>query len=71
MRDIKVASLKRILTGAAASVIASVTAGGALADYQTGLTAYQNGQYDLAVDIWERFAVAGDVRSKKMLGDAL
>ena len=69
MRDIKVASLKRILTGAAASVIASVTAGGALADYQTGLTAYQNGQYDLAVDIWERFAVAGDVRSKKMLGD--
>ena len=56
MRDIKVASLKRILTGAAASVIASVTAGGALADYQTGLTAYQNGQYDLAVDIWERFA---------------
>lgn len=69
MRDIKVASLKRILMGATASAIALVSAGGALADYKTGYTAYQNGQYDLAVDIWERFAVAGDVRSKKMLGD--
>lgn len=70
MRDSNVTSFKRILTGAAAGFALTImTTGAATADYQTGLSAYKNGQHLLAVDIWERFAVAGDVRSKKMLGD--
>ncbi len=54
---------------AAGSALALASAGGALADYNTGMVAYQKGQYAQAIDIWERFAVAGDVRSKKVLGD--
>ena len=70
MRDSKVTSLKRILTGAAAGAALTLMAtSAAMADYQTGLVAYQKGQYAQAIDIWERFAVAGDVRSKKVLGD--
>lgn len=37
--------------------------------YDTGLQAYRSGQYAQAIDIWRRFAVAGDVRSKHILGD--
>ena len=73
MMDHRVTALKalrRTLLGvAAASAVTMVGAGAALADYQTGLIAYQKGQYAEAIDIWERFAVAGDVRSKKILGD--
>ena len=78
MRDNKVTqssgsrlkSFKRTLTGvAAASALAMFSAGAAYADYSTGLVAYKKGQYAQALDIWTRFAVAGDVRSKKVLGD--
>jgi TPR repeat protein len=54
---------------AAASVLALGAAGPAHATYDAGVQAYMNGQYAQALDIWQRFAVAGDVRSKKILGD--
>lgn len=62
--------LRRALAGAAAaSALSLAFAGSALANFEAGLTAYENGQYEQAIDIWKRFAVAGDVRSKKILGD--
>jgi TPR repeat protein len=54
---------------AAASALALAATGVAHANYDIGLKAYEQGQYDVAVDIWTRFAVAGDVRSMKALGD--
>jgi len=54
---------------AAASALALSATGVAHANYEIGLKAYEQGQYDVAVDIWTRFAVAGDVRSMKALGD--
>lgn len=73
MRDKNVTvmnGLCRTLKGiGAASAFMLISAGAAMADYQTGIVAYQKGQYFEAIDIWERFAVAGDVRSKKVLGD--
>jgi len=62
--------LRRALMGvAAASALALSATGVAHANYEIGLKAYEQGQYDVAVDIWTRFAVAGDVRSMKALGD--
>ena len=62
--------LRRALIGAAAaSALAFAATGAAHANYDIGLKAYEQGQYDVAVDIWSRFAVAGDVRSMKALGD--
>ena len=73
MRDknVKViGGLRRALIGVAAvSALSLAIAGSASANYEAGLTAYEKGQHDQAIDIWERFAVAGDVRSKKVLGD--
>lgn len=61
---------RRLLGGmAAASVLALAIASPAHATYEAGLEAYKNGQYSQALDIWRRFAVAGDIRSKKILGD--
>jgi TPR repeat protein len=61
---------RRLLGGmAAASVLALAMAAPAHATYEAGLEAYKNGQYSQALDIWRRFAVAGDIRSKKILGD--
>ncbi|GJL93877.1 MAG: hypothetical protein DHS20C05_02820 [Hyphococcus sp.] len=54
---------------AAASVLALSALSPAYATYEAGVQAYMNGQYAQALDIWRRFAVAGDVRSKKILGD--
>ena len=54
---------------AAASALALAAASPAHATYEAGVEAYKNGQYSLALDLWERFAEAGDVRSKKILGD--
>ncbi len=53
----------------AATVLALSAAAPAHANYEAGVQAYMNGQYAQAIDIWRRFAVAGDVRSKKILGD--
>jgi TPR repeat protein len=62
--------LRRALTGVvAASALALAATGVAHANYEIGLNAYKQGQYDVATDIWSRFAVAGDVRSMKALGD--
>lgn len=60
--------LRRALLGVTAATALSL-AGAAHANYDIGLKAYEQGQYDVAVDIWTRFAVAGDVRSMKALGD--
>ena len=61
---------RRALGGlAAASALALAVTGPAHATYEAGVQAYANGQYQQALDIWRRFAVAGDVRSKKILGD--
>ncbi len=54
---------------AAASVLALSAATPAHATFEAGVQAYMNGQYTQALDLWRRFAVAGDVRSKKILGD--
>jgi TPR repeat protein len=73
MRDFQIMSLtglRRTIRGvAAASALALALGGVAHANYEIGLRAYEQGQYDVAVDIWSRFAVAGDVRSMKALGD--
>lgn len=62
--------LRRALVGVAAGAALTLAfAGPASASYEAGLKAYQNGQFDQAIDIWKRFAVAGDVRSKNILGD--
>ena len=39
------------------------------ADYREGLQAYIAGQYQKSIDTWTRYALAGDIRSKKVLGD--
>ncbi|MHA7873539.1 MAG: SEL1-like repeat protein, partial [Hyphococcus sp.] len=58
------------LGGIAAASVLALTAGmPAHATYEAGVQAYMNGQYQQALDLWRRFAVAGDVRSKKILGD--
>lgn len=54
---------------AAATALVFAASGPAHATYDVGVEAYKNGQYAQALDIWRRFAVAGDVRSKKILGD--
>lgn len=54
---------------AAASALALAATGTAQANFDIGLAAYEQGQHEVAVDIWTRFAVAGDVRSMKVLGD--
>jgi len=54
---------------AAASVLALSAGMPAHATYEAGVQAYMNGQYQQALDLWQRFAVAGDVRSKNILGD--
>ena len=73
MRDFQIMSLtglRRTLRGvAAASALALALGGAAHANYEIGLKAYEQGQHDVAVEIWTRFAVAGDVRSMKALGD--
>ena len=55
------------LAAASALLFAAITP--AHATYEAGLEAYKNGQYAQALDTWRRFAVAGDIRSKKILGD--
>lgn len=60
---------RTLISVAAASALALAATGAAHANYDIGLKAYEQGQYDVAVDIWTRFAVAGDVRSMKALGD--
>ena len=69
-RNRKSGLLRSTMTGLiAASAISVAGISGAHADYEIGLAAYQKGQYEQAIDTWKRFAVAGDVRSKKILGD--
>ncbi|MEO1136558.1 MAG: peptidoglycan-binding protein [Pseudomonadota bacterium] len=61
---------RRLMGGmAAASVLLFGALTPAHATYEAGLQAYKNGQYAQALDLWRRFAVAGDIRSKKILGD--
>lgn len=64
-----VGGLRRALLGVAAASAMALASGAASANYEIGLAAYEKGQYDVAVDIWKRFSVAGDVRSMKALGD--
>ncbi|MEM9495766.1 MAG: peptidoglycan-binding protein [Pseudomonadota bacterium] len=54
---------------AAASALSLTALSPAHATYEAGLQAYHSGQYQQALDIWRRFAFAGDVRSMKILGD--
>ncbi|MFQ5564453.1 MAG: peptidoglycan-binding protein [Parvularculaceae bacterium] len=60
---------RRLLSVAVASALTLSFAGPAAATYEAGREAYKRGQFEEAIDIWKRFAVAGDVRSKKILGD--
>lgn len=47
---------------------ASLT-GIALADYDDAIEAYRDAKYEDALDLFQRYAVAGDVKSKTALGD--
>lgn len=62
---------RRLAAAASAAVIAAGigAATPAAADFSIGLQAYEQGQVDVALDLWERYAIAGDVRSMKALGD--
>ncbi len=60
---------RRMLGGLVAASMLAFAAAPAHATYEAGLEAYKNGQYSQALDLWRRFAVAGDIRSKKILGD--
>ncbi|MEO0397896.1 MAG: peptidoglycan-binding protein [Pseudomonadota bacterium] len=64
-------SAGRLAIAAATAIVALSVAAptSAVAEYRMGLQAYRNGEYDLALDLWRRYAVAGDVRSMKALGD--
>ena len=46
-----------------------ITAGPAAADFDDALKAYSLNKYEDAVDLWQRYAVAGDIKSKQILGD--
>lgn len=54
-----------VLASAAAVLMATPAA----ADFQAGVQAYKSGQVDLAIELWKRYAIAGDVQSRKVLGD--
>ncbi len=73
MREINVTvsvGLRRTLQCAAAVTALSLAiAGPASAKYEDGVEYFKRGMYDLAIDTWEKDAVAGDVRAKKALGD--
>ncbi|NWG70527.1 MAG: SEL1-like repeat protein [Parvularculaceae bacterium] len=62
--------LRRTLQCAAAvTALALAIAGSASANFELGQEAFKRGQYDIAIDTWKKFAEAGDIRSKKALGD--
>lgn len=60
---------RRLVGGLIAASVMTLAAAPAHATYEAGLQAYTNGQYAQALDLWRRFAIAGDIRSKKILGD--
>ncbi|MEM6537648.1 MAG: peptidoglycan-binding protein [Pseudomonadota bacterium] len=60
-------AFKRAMLSASIVAIASVSS--AYAEYELGLEAFRSGDKQLALDLWERYAVAGDVQSMKALGD--
>jgi len=73
MGPTKATKAKRLRSAAAAvalglstSFIAAVPAN---ADFNEGMQAYMAGQYQKSRDTWTRYALAGDIRSKKVLGD--
>jgi len=58
--------LTAIALGAAA---AAMTIAPVSASFEAGLEACRRGDVSVAIDLWERYGLAGDVRSKKILGD--
>ncbi|MFN0023907.1 MAG: peptidoglycan-binding protein [Parvularculaceae bacterium] len=60
---------RALMSVAAASALAIAATAPAHANYEIGFSAYEQGQHAVAIDIWQRFALAGDVRSMKALGD--
>ena len=60
---------KGMAIAAALMLGTSLTAGVAHADFNEGMRAYVQGQYQKSLDTWTRYALAGDIRSKKVLGD--
>ncbi|MEM8988199.1 MAG: peptidoglycan-binding protein [Pseudomonadota bacterium] len=66
MKSFGTSSFRRILMGAA---FAAAAYGPAVADFDQGVEAFKSGQIVAAVDTWRLFAIAGDVQSKKILGD--
>lgn len=46
-----------------------VLAGPANADFDDALKAYSQAKYEDAIDLWQRYAIAGDIQSKQILGD--
>ena len=63
-------STRLYVLGAIVGVLASgAMVAPAAAEFTSGLEAYRKGEVDLALDLWRRYAVAGDVQSMKALGD--
>ncbi|MEO1014570.1 MAG: peptidoglycan-binding protein [Pseudomonadota bacterium] len=60
---------RRLALGVLALGASVLAAAPAAAEYDLGLEAFRRGEQELALDLWERYAVAGDVRSMKALGD--
>ncbi|NHK28922.1 hypothetical protein FF098_013450 [Parvularcula flava] len=66
----RLSTLKRGIAAAAIGIAAGLLpAGAAFADYDDALNAYASQKFENAVDLWVRYAVAGDVKSKQALGD--
>ncbi len=70
MRTHKKKTLRNGLIGLALGGVSMMAlTGPAAADYEDALRAYSGQNYSDAVDLWRRYAAAGDVKSKHTLGD--
>ncbi|MGV6800781.1 MAG: peptidoglycan-binding protein [bacterium] len=70
-KQFKKSLLNRVTAVFALSLAGTIamTAAPARADYDDGIKAYAAQNYESAVDTWRRHAIAGDVKSKTILGD--
>lgn len=66
----RLSTIRRTAAAATLGIAAGLLpAGAAFADYDDALSAYADQSFENAVDLWQRYAVAGDVKSKQVLGD--
>lgn len=63
------AAMTLALTGCSGATGASKAEKAPQTGFDIGYAAYASKQYEQAIDIWKRYAVAGDVRSQYILGE--